>query len=122
MSLICDPCETVAHCMRHGCIPITHEAPAHNFTVLSDDVARMALEIADETMRTTIECKAARCLSTWPAPVYDVTRLEPGHITDDEIVQADRRDIERAVRYLDLRGLLVRPVAGSPHYVSFGRV
>ena len=27
---LCDACETVAHCMKHGCIPLQYEAPLAN--------------------------------------------------------------------------------------------
>lgn len=85
-------------------------------------VDTLAREIADDYARSDIECKAAGVISTYPHPVYDVTQLEPGLCSEPELLAAYRADVDRAVQYLDLRGQLVRPFAGQPHYVSFGRV
>lgn len=84
------------------------------------DAQALAIEIADESARTDIECKALGVASRYPHPVYDVTAQEPSTINDPDLVEAMQRDVERAVRYLDARGLLVRPFAGEPNYVSFG--
>lgn len=84
--------------------------------------ADFAIQIADDYTRSDIECKAAGVISTYPRPVYDVTQLEPGLCSEPELLAAYRADVDRAVRYLDLRGLLVRPFHGQPQYVSFGVV
>jgi hypothetical protein len=81
--------------------------------------ADLAITIADESCRVLIETRARYCISTCPKPVYDVSALEPTTILDEEMDTADLEALRRAVRYLDLRGLLVRPVAGNPQYVSF---
>lgn len=88
-------------------------------TLDSPDVEDLAFEIADESCRVDIECRALTVASDYPAPVYDVHHLEPGHVDDEEIRAADREAIARAVRYLDARGLLVRPMPSQPQYVSF---
>lgn len=39
MTTICDQCETVAHCMTHGCIPVqqaTRKPTAEDFEVFCD--------------------------------------------------------------------------------------
>lgn len=82
--------------------------------------ADLAIEIADEYARSDIECKAQTAQSTYPSPVYDTT-LPEGPIDEPELVDAAMADVARAVRYLDLRGLLVRPFLDMPHLVSFGR-
>jgi hypothetical protein len=80
--------------------------------------ADLAIEIADEYARADIECKAMRVPSNHPLPVYDTSELE-GWPADLEIQQAHQQDVARAVRYLDLRGLLVRPFKDSPQLVGF---
>jgi hypothetical protein len=102
-------------------LPITmlsdarHEDEARRFVLQS-----LAQQIADETCRTDIECKARSWPSNLSTPVYDVSELEPTGINDPDLIEADQLDLERAVRYLDLRGLLVRPIAGQQHLVSIG--
>jgi hypothetical protein len=81
----------------------------------------IAIEIADDYARSDIECKALGVISTYPHPVYDVSAVEVGPINEPELIDAYRADVERAVRYLDLRGQLVRPFEGRPQFVSFGR-
>jgi hypothetical protein len=85
------------------------------------NVHDLAIEIADEACRVDIECKARHCPSDFPAPVYDVSAAEAEWINDAEIIESNQRDLERAVRYLDARGLLYRPMPSQPQYVSFGR-
>lgn len=87
--------------------------------LLSPETIKLALDIADEAMRVDIECKAQRCASSFPRPVYDTLNLEDCP-ADDEIEASDRRDVERAVDYLERRGLLLRPIKGFPQYVAFG--
>lgn len=77
-------------------------------------------QIATESSRVDIETKARLyqriegCM-----PVYDVSELAQMPFVDPDLQQADREDITRAVRYLDLRGLLVRADPQRPHLVSF---
>lgn len=86
---------------------------------LEASTIKLALEIADEATRVDIECKAQRCPSSFPQPVYDTLNLEECP-ADDDIEASARRDVERAVDYLDRRGLLLRPIKGFPQYVAFG--
>lgn len=89
-------------------------------TASRDELAEvLAVQIADEACRVDIECYALHVPSNYPAPVYDVTTLEPDHPNDEELCTADQEAIDRAVRYLDLRGLIVRPFSDSPQLVSF---
>lgn len=76
-------------------------------------------EIATDYARTAIECNARMVMGDDNGPFYDVTQLEPGRYTDEGLRAADAADVARAVRYLELRGLLVRPVAGQPQLVGF---
>jgi hypothetical protein len=95
--------------------------PITSIEVAALNVHDLAIEIADEACRVDIECFALSVPSDFSAPVYDTTALEPGHLNDAELQTADMEAIQRAVRYLDLRGLLVRPMPSQPQYVSFGR-
>jgi hypothetical protein len=79
---------------------------------------RLQREIADEACRVDIECHALSVASNYPAPVYDVSQLEPGHPNDDEMLASDQQAIDRAVRYLDMRGLLFRPFKQA-QFVTF---
>lgn len=80
----------------------------------------LAIEIADEYARSDIECKAMAAVTNFPRPVYDVSQPEgPG---DPALIEAAMQDVQRAVRYLDLRGLIVRPFPGQPQFVSFPEV
>lgn len=88
---------------------------------LQQTLADLQRDIADEACRVDIECHALGVPSSYPHPVYDVSALEPDGISDPDICAADQQAINRAVRYLDMRGLLVRPIAGKANYVSFGR-
>lgn len=99
-----------------GELPITMSPGA------DDALAQLQREIADEACRVDIECHAMGVPSSYPHPVYDVSQLEPDSISDPDICAADQQAIDRAVRYLDMRWLLVRPIAGQANYVSFGRV
>lgn len=80
--------------------------------------ADMALAIADEACRVEIECKARPVPSNYPQPVYDTRELEDVYVDEPELLQSYREDVERAVRYLDLRGQIVRPFSDAPHLVS----
>jgi hypothetical protein len=81
------------------------------------DVETLAIEIADEYTRADVECKALAAVTNFPRPVYDISQAEgPG---DPALIEAAMEDVQRAVRYLDLRGLIVRPFPGQPQFVSF---
>lgn len=86
------------------------------------DAHSMAMQIADDASRVCIECRARSVATNYPHPVYDISGHEPDGITDPDLVAADMESIGQAVKYLDLRQILVRPIPGKPHYVSFGRV
>lgn len=74
-------------------------------------------EIAEAAARTTIELFARKAPSNFPHPVWDVSEPDAGEVADRLFGAAE--DLERAVRYLDMRELLVRPVADMPQMVSF---
>jgi hypothetical protein len=94
-----------------------------DFSVMPSSLQQLQQEIADECARTDLECKARSIdivgQPTRP-PMYDVSQLEVEWLNDEEIVEANQRDVERAVRYLDLRGLLTRPIVGQPNIVAIG--
>jgi hypothetical protein len=82
-----------------------------------DHAQALAIQIADEYARSDIECKAVAAITNFPRPVYDISQAEgPG---DPALIEAAMEDVQRAVRYLDLRGLIVRPFPGQPQFVSF---
>lgn len=101
--------------------PITMADLPYSATPNLDAMEALQRELADEYARVTIETKARYCESNFPAPVYDITALEDTRIDDPEQVSGDIEELQRAVRYLDLRGALVRPIAAHPEFVSFGR-
>lgn len=92
-----------------------------------DSVARattllsLEREIAEEHATTVLEVYAATVPSDYPRPVYDTTALELEQIASEPDEEAARRTLDRAVRYLDLREMLVRPFAGHPEFVAFKR-
>lgn len=81
----------------------------------------LALErqIATEHCRVAIECFARSTPSSFPMPIYDVSQQEENTCTEPEILEANRLEVERAVKYLDMRELLMRPVPSMPQYVAF---
>lgn len=113
------PCQVPYQCTH---ATICAGAPERCERARLDTLAGLQREIADEACRVDIECHALGVPSSYPHPVYDVSALEPDGISDPDICAADQQAIDRAVRYLDMRGLLVRPIAGQANYVSFGRV
>lgn len=113
------PCQVPYQCTH---ATICAGAPERCERARLDTLADLQREIADEACRVDIECHALGVPSSYPHPVYDVSQLELGHPNDDEMAASDQQAIDRAVRYLDMRGLLVRPIAGQANYVSFGRV
>lgn len=73
--------------------------------------AELANAIADEAARSDLEC---HCVWTSSMPAdrwYDTSRME-----DQESEKELRPVVDRAVMYLELRGLLVRQ-EGAPHIV-----
>lgn len=123
MALICDPCETVAHCSRFGCIPLAPaaQAPASSFTVVGDELAHLQQDFADEACKHLVETSAEWVPSKAPRWVYDVSRLDADVQANAEDPDAELATLRRAVRYLDLRGLLARPIENRPECVSFWR-
>lgn len=79
----------------------------------------MQREIADEACRVDIECYAIEAQTELARPVFDVSEEAGSQIADDSLRLAAREAILRAVRYLDMRNLLVRPFPDRPHLVSF---
>src|SRR3954471_11058612 len=84
-------------------------------------IEMLALErqIATEHCRVAIECLALSVPSSYPMPIYDVSQLEENGCTEAEILEANRLEVERAVKYLDMREVLARPVPSMPQYVAF---
>ena len=76
--------------------------------------------LADAAAVTHIELFARRVPSTYVRDVYDVSSVDELEAIERDIVQL-QEDLRSAVRYLDLRGLLVRPVKGHPQFVSFAK-
>lgn len=87
----------------------------------ADNLQALEREIATEAARVEIELSALWVASSYPAPIYDVEILGEDALADTpEAAQSSRESLNRAVRYLDGIGKLLRPIAGAPHYVSFG--
>lgn len=85
---------------------------------ISTDIRDLEREIATSWSRVAIELYALQVPSNWPTPVYDVTEAAAGY-DDEEMLEQNKQEVERAVRYLDARGLLQRPFAGQPNLVTF---
>lgn len=83
------------------------------------DVFSLAREIADDASIYTIE-RFADQAEGHPPGVWDVRTVDEREIDHDDIVDIVAADLQRAVVYLDMRGLLKRPIAGEPHFVSIG--
>ena len=84
-------------------------------------LAALERQIATEAAWTDLECIArmVRPASATSGPQYDLTLLREDLPGDDPEVRAsEAAHLATAVRYLDLRGLLVRPIPGQPHIVS----
>ncbi len=82
---------------------------------VNTDTQALAIEIADEAAVITIESYARKAaLGLW-----DTSAADPAEIRDESI-ESVQQDIQRAVRYLDARGLIVRPLADRPQLVSVG--
>ena len=83
-------------------------------TPVLDAIEKLQRDIADDAARTAIESFARRAtLGMW-----DVTEPDPEEAAMRGLELATE-ELRRAVQYLDLRGLLVRPVAGQPQIVTF---
>ena len=83
-------------------------------------LAALERQIATEAAWTDLECIArmVRPASATSGPQYDLTVLREDMETDPEIRASEAEHLARAVQYLDLRGLLVRPIPGQKHIVS----
>lgn len=87
-----------------------------------DDLPALQQEIADEAARSDVECIALSVPRYHNLmPVYDLAQLSPDLPTDDDMQQDYRAVLDKAVRYVELRGLLVRPWKDSPSLVCFAR-
>lgn len=75
------------------------------------DLQSLEREIATEAARVDIASYAARAPSSYPKPVYDISQVE-----------FNQQGVARAVRYLDARQLLVRPLPECPQFVAFREV
>lgn len=82
-------------------------------TASGEEVAALALSIADEAARSDIE---AFC--TWSSKEPANRWYDTATIDDQEFAGELRATVDRAVRYLDLRGLLVRSGV-RPNFVQF---
>lgn len=82
------------------------------------DLRTLEREIATDHCRTVVEYYATHRPSSYKAPVYDTSEIDTQH-TDEELLEANRVELDRAVRYLDARELLVRPVPECPQFVAF---
>jgi hypothetical protein len=81
------------------------------------EVSVLAVEIADDAAVYTIERFADRA-EGHPPGVWDTRAVDQAEIDEVDIVDMIAADLQRAVTYLDLRGRLLRPVAGEPHLVT----
>ena len=72
---------------------------------VSPEIAAMAYEIADSCARADIECNCPRKWVRW----YDTSAVD---------VQEDAECVDRALRYLDARGL-IKHHAEDPTLVNF---
>lgn len=85
------------------------------------ELQELQQELADEAAQHRVETWAAWVPSTAPAWVYDVTRLDEDFAERADDPESDLQALRCAVRYLDLRQLLHRPIAGFPEFVTFAR-
>lgn len=84
------------------------------------ELAALERQIAEEHCRMFIETRAKLAsLAADTVPLYDVSQLESSAFKDYELLAADMAEIIMAVRYLDLREMLERPVEGRPELVRF---
>lgn len=83
------------------------------------DLHALEREIATEHCRVVIECYARWTPSSYPMPVYDVSELEDVGCREPDMQDSNRLELQRAVRYLDMREQLVRPIQEQPQFVSF---
>lgn len=86
---------------------------------ITTDLQALEREIATEHCRVAIETLALRAPSSYPAPVYDISALDDDGCRDPEIMEANRAELARSVRYLDLREALYRPAPSMPQFVTF---
>jgi hypothetical protein len=92
---------------------------ADRITMIEAPVA-LAVEIADEASRLLIETRALEVPTNYGCPVYMVTHLDPHEAGPAEFHDSNLADLARAARYLELRGLLKRPLPSQPDCVTFG--
>lgn len=88
-------------------------------TFTTSDLHALEREIATEHCRVVIETLALSVASSYPTPVYDTLSLEDDGCRDPEILEANRQLVARAVRYLDYREALYRPVPAMLQFVAF---
>lgn len=91
-----------------------------DFSVMPSALHQLQQEIADESSVFLIERYARRGPKD-SRGLWDVSSPDPDEVRDESLRQMDQ-DLLRAARYLELRGLLTRPVPGYPHLVRIVQV
>lgn len=93
-----------------------------DFTVVQSTLHQLQQEIADESARSDVECIAQAVPSYHNLmPVYRLDEISSNLPSDDDMREDYAAAPAKAVRYLDLRQLLVRPVKGEAQFVCFAR-
>lgn len=83
---------------------------------ITPDIQALAIEIADEQCVVLIESYAERAEGR--PGVWDVGTVDEQELDDENVVDMVAADLQRAVRYLAMRGRIERPVPQYPHLVT----
>lgn len=94
-------------------MPITSIEPS-----AAIDVQALAIEIANDASVVLIESYAERSHLVSDRAIWDVSAVDALEVNDDESIDMVLADLQRAVKYLDMRGRIERPVVGQPNLVA----
>lgn len=89
-----------------------------NFTVLPNATAALARRLADIGATVLLETTAVRVVSSHATQLFDSQAVDEEEMPEGKTLEAMQRDLADAVKWMDERGLLVRPIAGNPRYVA----
>lgn len=114
----------LAQCIRSGQVGASQihqhqaagELPITMQPSRDDDMARLQQELADIAAVILIECNARRATAA-SRGLWDVSSPDEDELPDHKTLQQMADELAKAARYLDLRGLLARPVDGQPQLV-----
>lgn len=106
--------------MRNSSWPFPADRTKESETLAqARELLALERDIATEHCTVVVECYARPVPSSYPRPVYDATELEDLGHREPDILQSNKQELTRAVRYLDMRQLLLRPIPGKAHLVAF---